>query len=129
MVGAEMGPTVLDAVASVPTTGVAIANPMHTGAAGGGLAGMHDRGQREAMKSGITARAEAYLFELDEKLRDLEAKLTASKDRKTLKRWQRMRLDLLDERGRWGQILIGPRTGAIDEAELIDALRGKSGGR
>jgi hypothetical protein len=43
--------------------------------------------------------------------------------------WQRARLDLLDECDRWGQILIGLRTGAIDEADLVDALRGKTGGR
>jgi hypothetical protein len=126
VVGATAGSMMTQAVEHTAQAGPLAAKaamPMTASAAGGGFAGMLDRNQRNAARSGVVNALEDYLFEIDTELRALEGQIGEAPDRATMEQLQQRRLSILSGREVYDQLLLASRTGRMDETEIADFIR------
>ncbi len=122
-VGQQMGGPVADAFALVGDGVGAYAAPGT--AQTGGYEGIYERGEREASRSGnLDALLSDALFQMDESLQELEAKIADAPDRDALEQLQLARLDLIDRRDQMGLLYAALKAGVLDEADGWEAIGG-----
>ena len=113
--GASAAEPVLGLFAGVAAEAYVGMNPSTVGAAGGGLAGISERGQRSARaQDSVAHRVEAGLFAMDRALPELERKIREAPDRAAMEALQTARLDLLQRREQAGELLTSIRLGVLD---------------